>query len=115
MKRGDVVIVDLRPTNPAAKVRPALVLQNDRDNARMANTILAQITSNTRRAQQDTQLLIDENHPDWPASGLQHPSVVNCSTIYTVEQQHVTRVIGSLSRATMKQIEECLKAALAIA
>ena len=32
--RGDVVIVDFRPTNPAAKVRPALVIQNDRDNTR---------------------------------------------------------------------------------
>src|SRR5687767_5798716 len=115
MKRGDVVIVDLRRTNPAAKVRPALVIQNDRDNRRMANTIVAQITSNLRRAGEDTQLLVDAAHPDWSASGLRHSSVVNCTTIYTVEQNHVTHTIGSLSQATMTKIDECLKAALEIA
>ena len=62
--RGDVVIVDFRPTNTAAKVRPAVVVQNDRDNARMKNTIIAQITSNVGRALEDTQLLIDQAHPD---------------------------------------------------
>ncbi|HUG94493.1 MAG TPA: hypothetical protein VML55_26990 [Planctomycetaceae bacterium] len=29
--RGMVVIVDFTPTNPASGVRPALVVQNDRD------------------------------------------------------------------------------------
>jgi mRNA interferase MazF len=114
MNRGDIVIVDLRPTNPTAKVRPALVIQNDRDNGRMANTILAQITSNLRRAGEDTQLLVDATHRDWPMSGLRHPSVVNCSNIYTVEQRNVTHVIGSLSSATMRELDECLKAALEI-
>jgi mRNA interferase MazF len=115
MNRGDIVIVDLRPLNPAGKVRPVLVIQNDRDNARMANTIVAQITSNLRRSTEDTQLLIDANHADWAASGLRHPSVVNCATIFTVEQQHVIHVIGKLSAASMKTIDACLKAALAIA
>ncbi len=44
MNRGDVVIVDIRTVNPLAKVRPAVIIQNDRDNGRMSNTILAQIT-----------------------------------------------------------------------
>jgi mRNA-degrading endonuclease toxin of MazEF toxin-antitoxin module len=41
-----------------AKVRPALVVQNDRDNQRLVNTIVVQITSVTRRALAPTQLLI---------------------------------------------------------
>jgi len=110
-----VVIVDFTPTNPAAQIRPALVVQNDRDNARMGNTIVAQITTNIRRAGQDTQLLIDSTHHDWPASGLRHPSVVNCSNLATIDQRDVTRRIGSLSAATMKQVGHCLKAALGIA
>lgn len=114
MKRGDIVIIDLRPLNPAAKVRPALVVQNDADNARMSNTIVAQITSNLRRKRELTQHLIDASHADWAASGLQHASVVNCSTLYTVEQQNVIRTIGAVSAATMGQIDKCLKAALAI-
>ena len=112
--RGDVVIIDFRPTNPSAKVRPAVVIQNDRDNARMSNTIVAQITSNTGRSQQDTQLLIDQTHPDWVASGLRLPSVVNASNLATVLQTQITHVIGHLSAATTAEIDKCLKAALGL-
>lgn len=112
--RGDVVIVDFRPTNPSAKVRPALVIQNDRDNARMANTIIAQITSNIGRARQDTQLLIDQSHTDWGPSGLRLPSVVNASNLATVLQTQITHVIGHLSDTTMAEIDKCLKAALGL-
>jgi mRNA-degrading endonuclease toxin of MazEF toxin-antitoxin module len=47
IKRGDVVLVDFPyPSGSGGKVRPALVLQNDADNARLLNTIVAQITGN---------------------------------------------------------------------
>jgi mRNA interferase MazF len=114
INRGEIVVVDFAPTQPNSGIRPALILQNNRDNKRMVNTIVAQITSNISRAHEDTQLLIDQSHPDWAASGLHQPSVVNCSSLGYVKKQHVIRVIGSLSAATMKEIENCLKAALEI-
>jgi mRNA interferase MazF len=114
MKRGEIAIANLRPHDPRAKVRPTLIVQNDADNARMANTIVVMITGNVRRAGEPTQLLIDESHPDWLLSGLHQPSVVNCSNIYTIQQAYVSRVIGSLSDATMSQISDCLKFALGI-
>ena len=113
-RRGDVVIVDFTPTNRSAQIRPALVLQNDRDNARMGNTIVAQLTTTLRRAGEDTQLLIDSTHPDWTASGLRRASVVNCCNLATVSQQDIAKVIGSLSAATMRNVEDCLRAALAM-
>ena len=115
MNRGDLVVVDFRATVPKAGVRPALVVQNDRDNARMSNIIVVQITTTIRRMTQDTQLLIDANHPDWSRSGLRRHSVVNCSNIYTIEQRDVARTIGSLSVTTMQAIDRCLKIALGIA
>ena len=114
MKRGDVVVVDFTSTNAAASIRPALVVQNDRDNARMANTIVAQITSNIRRSGEDTQLLIDATHPDRAASGLRLDSVVNCSNVATIRQSHVIRMIGALLDATMREIDERLKTALGV-
>ncbi len=57
LHRGDFVIVDFRSVNPSLGVRPALVLQNDADNVRMLNTIVAQVTSNIRRLAVPTQLL----------------------------------------------------------
>jgi mRNA interferase MazF len=112
--RGDVAIVNFTPTNPAAQTRPALIVQNDRDNARMDNTIVAQITSNISRANEDTQFLIDPSHPDWIVSGLRYPSVVNCSSLGYVKQRHILRVVGRLSSSTMQEIDNCLKAALGI-
>ena len=114
MKRGDVVIVDFSATNPAAGVRPALVVQNDPDNARMQNTIVAQITGNVSRAHEPNQLLIDQTHPDWSSSGLRRSSVVNCSALAQIDQNDIRRTIGSLTVATMLEIDECLKAALGI-
>jgi mRNA interferase MazF len=58
-RRGEVVLVDFPfSSGGGAKVRPALVVQNDRDNQRLVNTIVAQITSITYRAIQPTQVLI---------------------------------------------------------
>lgn len=114
MNRGDLVIVDFRPVNPSAGVRPALVIQNDRDNARMRNTIVAQVTTNTQRAVEDTQHPLGPTHPDWSATGLRRPSVVNCSNVYTIEQRDVAKVIGSVSAATMQKIDQCLMAVLGI-
>jgi mRNA-degrading endonuclease toxin of MazEF toxin-antitoxin module len=64
MKRGDILIVDFSVYNPQEKVRPALAVQNDRDNARMKNTIVALITGNVSRAGEPTQFLLDATHPD---------------------------------------------------
>ena len=112
--RGDVVIVDFHPTDPKARVRPALVVQNDRDNARMGNTIVVQITSNTSRAREDTQHLIDPAHPDWAASGLRLPSVINACNFATIPQGQITHVIGSLSPPTMRLVDGCLRASLGL-
>jgi mRNA interferase MazF len=47
--RGDVVLIDYPyAAGSGTKVRPVLVIQNDRDNQRLLNTIVAQITSVTR-------------------------------------------------------------------
>ncbi|MEX0725134.1 MAG: type II toxin-antitoxin system PemK/MazF family toxin [Planctomycetaceae bacterium] len=113
--RSDLVIVDFRSTMPTAGVRPALVIQNDVDNQRMTNTIVAQVTTTLHRNLEKTQVPIDTTHPDGFASGLRRPSVINCSNIYTIRPTAVARVVGTLSDATMQEIEACLKAALAMA
>ena len=99
-----------------AKVRPALVILNDQDNLRLVTTIVAMITSRTSRAAKvPTQLLIDLGTPDGKQSGLLMNSVVNCVNLFSVEQSKVLRVLGHLSPGQMTQIDDCLKAALAIA
>ena len=96
--KGDVVLLDF-PFSSGSGTRaasPALVVQNDRDNARLSNTIVAMITSNTGRAHEATHLLIDISTPEGPLSGL-HRSIVSCNNLFTIEQRFVTRRIGKLS------------------
>jgi mRNA interferase MazF len=112
MKRGDIVIVDFSVYNPQEKVRPALTVQNDRDNARMRNTIVALITGNLSRRGEPTQFFLDRTHPDYSASGLHKESVVNCSNLITIRQQDILQTIGNLSGKTMDRIDACLKDAL---
>jgi mRNA interferase MazF len=115
MKRGDVVIVDwplFRPAGAKMKPRPALVVQNDKDNARLTNTILAMITSVTHRSAEPTQVLIDITTPDGKNTGLRQDSVVNGVNLLTVEQSRILRVIGRLSTNLVLKVNDCLKAAL---
>ena len=113
VQRGEVVLVDFPfASGQVSKVRPALVVQNDRDNARLTNTIVAQITSLTRRALEPTQLLIELATPEGRQSGLRQDSVVNCVNLATVEKVRVLRLLGNLPAAAMSQANDCLKAAL---
>ncbi len=113
VQRGHIVLVDFPYSGGrSSKVRPALVVQNDKDNGRLVNTIVAQITSSTRRAVEPTQLLIELATPEGKQSGLRQDSVVNCVNLATVEKARVLRLLGNLPPATMQQVNACLKAAL---
>ncbi len=114
VQRGDVVLLDYPHTRGGSKVRPVLVVQNDRDNRRLTNTIVVQITSVTRRALEPTQMLVKLSSPEGELSGLKQDSVVNCVNIVTVEKVKVLRRIGALSDVALKEVNLCLAAALEI-
>ena len=97
VRRGEIVLVDYpHAAGDGAKVRPVLVIQNNRDNERLTNTIVAQITSGTRRAFESTQVLIEITTPDGRQSGLRQNSVVNCVNLLTLDKNRLLRRRGSL-------------------
>ena len=115
MIRGDIVIVPFPfQDKPGEKIRPALVIQSDTENRRLANTILAMITGNLDDAGQATSVLVDPRTPEGAGSGLNGPSLVKCYNLATVRQRRVLQVIGHLSDALMQQVNQALKAALAL-
>lgn len=115
VRRGDVVLA-LYPfaAGRGGSRRPALVVQNDPDNEQLHNTIVAQITTNLRRASEPTHLLIERTTPEGRQAGLLHDSVVSCSNLATVYEDRIDRVIGHLPEAVMRRIDACLKAALGL-
>jgi len=116
VRRGEVVLVDWPLANPigakVAKVRPALVVQNDKDNGRLTNTILVMITGQTKRALEPTQFFVDVTTPDGRQTGLRNDSAVNCINLLTVNQKKIITTICSFPAPLMQSVNDCLKAAL---
>ena len=114
--RGDIVLVPVRfSSGQGQKVRPVLIVQSDHNNARLADTIVAIITSNIRRANlEPTQLLIDVTASDGRQTGLLHTSAVTCERLHTILRADIQRKIGSLPATALQKIDACLKASLGI-
>lgn len=113
IQRGDIVLLDYPySSGGGTKVRPALVVQNDRDNHRLANTIIVQITSMTRRVLEPTQLLVEIATLEGPSSGLRQDSVVNCVNILTLDKTKILPKLGRLSDLLLEKVNECLRVAL---
>jgi mRNA-degrading endonuclease toxin of MazEF toxin-antitoxin module len=111
IRRGDVVMVEFPYTDAAqSKVRPAVVVLNDRDNQRLRKTVVAMITGNLRRKGDPSHLFIDPAAE--PSSGLRYPSLVSCNNLLTVEHTDIRQTIGHLSDVLKLQLNGCLKAAL---
>ena len=111
IQRGDVVMVEFPYTDAArSKVRPAVVVQNDRDNQKLRKTVLAMITGNLRRRGDPSHLFIDPAVE--PSTGLQYPSLVSCNNLLTAEQTDIRQTIGHLSDVLKRQLDDCLKSAL---
>jgi mRNA interferase MazF len=113
IRRCDVVIVAFPFTDTGqSKMRPAVIVQNDRDNPRIRKTVIAMVTGNLRRRGDPSHLDVDPNNPDGASSGLGFPSLVSCNDLFTVEQAGIIQVIGRLSPVWQSQLNDCLKAAL---
>ena len=114
VQRGDVIIIDFPFTDASGtKVRPALVVQDDRRNAKLAETIVVFITKNLGHVGSDsTQLFIDVTSAYGQATGLTANSAVKCGKLFTVHERMIRKKIGVFSTTLMQQINVCLKEAL---
>lgn len=114
LHRGDVVLAEYPHSAGGTSRRPVLVVQADLYNARLGNTIVAQITSTLERLGDACHLLIDISTADGMRSGLLRNSVVSCNNLHTIDQRRINRTIGRITEPLMQQIDACLKTALAI-
>jgi mRNA interferase MazF len=111
IRRGDVVIVDIPFTDTGqSKVRPAVIVQNDRDNGRITKTLVAIVTGNLRRQGDPSHVLVDPGDPDGASSGLSYPSLVSCTNLFTINK--IPSSIGHLSNVLMQRLDAALRSAL---
>ncbi len=110
---GDVVLVPFPFQDmPGEKIRPAVVVQNDTDNARLINTVIVMITGNLRDAGEPITILVDPSTPEGAGSGLTGVSLIKCYNLATVRQSRVIKVIGHLWDALLKLVGDGIRVAL---
>jgi mRNA interferase MazF len=92
----------------ASKVRPALVISNDEHNRRDVDRVFVLISSNTsRRSRAD--LLISEDDPDFPPSGLRVPSVFRCGKLLHLDSTKVrAKRMGHVGPTWIRRIADAI-------
>ena len=106
VEQGQIVFLNF-PFNDGsgAKVRPAVVLQSNRENQRLASTVVAMISSNLNLiGREPGHILIDPQFEEGRQSGLKYPSAVNIHAIHTIHTDRIERIAGQASHDLLQNI-----------
>ena len=116
VQRGDVVFLRFPFSDGSGtKVRPAVVVQSDPDNARLESTVVALITGNTRLVGKEARhILIDVSTESGRLSGLRYSSAINIHSLFTVHRSLIHEVVGELADEVMGQVSLQLRQSLAL-
>ena len=112
VRRGDVVIVELDPTQGSEQRgrRPCLVVQNDVGNANAPTTIVVPFTTSYGEQLYPFEVLV-------PAEdcALRDDSVALCSQIRTISIEHrITENLGSIPQERMDEVDTALEYSLGL-
>lgn len=118
-RKGDVVLVAFPYTTDdgqtQTKRRPAVIISNDGNNARLDDVLLVPLTSNVSRAQREpTQVVVEMNSPEGKMGGIRLDSVIDCTVIATIPKTLLVNKIGAFPNEVMERVDMCLMVALSI-
>lgn len=112
IRRGDIVIVSLDPTQGSEQrgTRPCLVVQNDVGNEHAPTTIVAPFMTATGDRTYPFEVLIPADE-----CALHEDSVVVCSQLRTVSiDDRIQDTIGQLPPGRMEEVETALRYSLGL-
>lgn len=108
MIKGKIVLVPFPFDDlSATKVRPAVCLTKPVGIHK--HIILAFISSNTSIKLEETDLLIDKNHPDFKKTGLKAASIFRLHRVMTVSLSFIKRELGEITGEIKKEINSRLR------
>lgn len=90
------------------KRRPAVVVSNDYNNARLDDVLVVPLTATSVNEAHDLCVVVPMNSPEGQKAGLRLDSIINCTTIATIPKKLLVSKIGAFSESTIKQIDECI-------
>ncbi len=110
IKRGQIWYANLDPVKGSEQggYRPVLVVQNNVSNKFSPTTIIAIITSRTTKANLPTQYWLNS------ACGLPCKSMVECEQVRTIDKTRFTRLVGTLRKTDMAEIDKRLMISLGL-
>jgi mRNA interferase MazF len=112
VRRGDVVIVELDPTQGSEQqgTRPCLVVQNDIGNANAPTTVVVPFTTSFDEQRYPFEVLVPAEE-----CALRDDSVALCSQIRTISIEHrITENLGSIPRTRMDEVDTALEYSLGL-
>ena len=111
MKHGEIYLADLNPTRGSEQAgrRPVLVFQNDLIRRFTRTVICIPFTTNLRRAQLPSCLLIQAGE-----GGLAQNSVLLCHQLRVLGQSRLVTRLGKVSDSILVEIERVLTFTLGI-
>lgn len=111
LKRGDIVLVyyPLISTGLSErKLRPAVVVQCNKNNLRLNDVILIPLTSRTKEKLEETHTFIPKDSPEGIKAGIRLDSVIKAETILTLPKSFICKRIGHLPSSVIKKVNKCL-------
>ncbi len=112
IERGEIYWADLGypAGSKPAKRRPILIIQGDSYNASaLATVIAAVITSNTRLSMMPGNVFLPAS-----SSGLQRDSVINITSLVTLDRRDIEQRVGRIPESIMFQVDAGLRQVLSL-
>jgi mRNA interferase MazF len=112
VRRGDVVIVDLDPTQGSEQrgTRPCLVVQNDVGNANAPTTIVVPFTTSFGERLYPFEVLVPAEE-----CALREDSVVLCNQIRTISIEHrIDENLGPVPQERIDEVDTALEYSLGL-
>ena len=105
IKRGDIILCDFNPVigTEQSGIRPAVIIQIDRANAASPHTIVAPLTSRIRKSLLPSHVFVPIG-----IANLTQDSVILCEQIRVIDKSIIIRVIGTLDREYIMQLNLAL-------
>ena len=100
--RGDIYLANLNPFKGSEQggTRPVLVLSNDIGNYYSSLITIAPITSQLKKTQQPTHVMLDN------VRGLSTESMVCLEQIHAIDKMRILRYLGKISKDQMSAVED---------
>lgn len=109
--RGEIYFANLDSSIGSEErgYRPVLILQNDAGNKRSQTTIVAAITSKTRKSQLPTHVFLRRN-----TAGLYRNSIIQMEQIRTLDKSRLVSRLGKVDDGVMLRAEQALAISLGL-